>query len=153
MSPYGALEFSPSFTSRRLSWKFPITKPSFRSPTSRPEDEIQAHDISASMSEIADYKTHQLSTSAMEKEEQHTSSHSNTTSQGVEQRSPQCIGIMFTPALAAVFGALIYLIRASNFADVDTDWGLQWGIPMECLVWSSAILMLAWRHIRELMKG
>lgn len=56
------------------------------------------------------------------------------------------------PALAAVFGGLIYLIRASNFADFDTDFGLLWDILVECLVWSSAILILAWLNVGDLMK-
>jgi len=105
------------------------------------------------MSAMAHSKTHQPSSGTAGKNKDNPSSPSKTKSKDVEPKTPPSIGIMTIPALAAVFGTLLYFIRATNFAVFGVDMGLLWGLPVECLVWSFAILMLAWADVRGLMKG
>lgn len=102
---------------------------------------------------MAHSKTHQPSSGTAEKNKDNPGGPSETKSQDVEPKTSPSIGIMTIPALAAVFGALLYFIRATNFVVFGAGLGLLWGVPVECLVWSSAILMLAWIDGRELMKG
>lgn len=102
---------------------------------------------------MAHFKTHQPSSSTAEKNKDNPSSPSRTRTKDVELKTPPSTGIMTTPALTAVFGALLYFIRATNFSVFDVDIGLLWGVPVECLVWSFGILMLAWTDVRGLMKG
>lgn len=103
---------------------------------------------------MAHSKTHQPSSGPAEKNKDNPSSPSKTKSKNVEPKTPPFIGIMTIPALAAVFGAFLYFIRATNLAVFDVDLGLLWGVvPVECLVWSSAIVMLAWIDVRGLMRG
>ncbi|EWZ78638.1 hypothetical protein FOCG_17969 [Fusarium oxysporum f. sp. radicis-lycopersici 26381] len=104
------------------------------------------------MSAMAHLKTHQSSSTAG-KNKDNPDSPSKTRAKDVELKTPPSIGIMTIPALTAIFGALLYFIRATYFAVSGVDMGLVWDVPVECLVWSLAILMLAWTDVRELMKG
>jgi len=111
------------------------------------------NDISDSMSTMTHSKMHQPSSGPAEKNKDNPNSPSKTKSKNVEPKTPPFIGIRTTPALAAVFGAFLYYIRATNLAVFGVDLGLLWGVvPVECLVWSFGILVLACIDIWEFIK-
>ncbi|EWY79943.1 hypothetical protein FOCG_18010 [Fusarium oxysporum f. sp. radicis-lycopersici 26381] len=100
---------------------------------------------------MAHLKTHQPSSGTAAKD--NPSSPSKIRTKVIKLNTPPSVGIMTIPALTAILGALLYFIRATNFSIFGIDIGLLWGVPVECLVWSFAILMLAWIDVRGLIKG
>ncbi|EWY79746.1 hypothetical protein FOYG_17140 [Fusarium oxysporum NRRL 32931] len=105
------------------------------------------------MPEMGQSKTHQPCSGTAETNKDNLTSPSKRKSKDVEPQPLPFIGIMTVSALAAAFGALLYFIRATNFAIFGADLSLLWGeVPVECVVWSAAILLLAWRDVRGLMK-
>lgn len=102
---------------------------------------------------MAHLKTHQPSPGTAAKDKDNPSSPSKIRTKAIKLNTPPSVGIMTIPALTAIVGALLYFIRAINFSIFGIEIGLLWGVPVECLVWSFAILMLAWIDVRGLIKG